>query len=116
MAVTAGAGAGRRLLRPTSQAAGATGVPTRPASWGGEERVAPGGAQPKLRNDAAPGPLLGGPRLRGMSRRLQRRRRPAVWGVGAPDSVGTVHQVYSASGSVRSVDFAEFGATCPGPE
>src|SRR5215472_263912 len=77
-----GAGAGPRLLRPASQAAGAPGVPTRPASWGGEERVAPGGAQPKLRIDAAPAPLLGGRRLRGMSRRLQRRRRPAVWGVG----------------------------------
>src|SRR5262249_18235211 len=65
MAVTAGAGAGRRLLRPASQAAGATGVPTRPASGGGEERVAPGGAQPKLRNDAAPGPFAGGPPLAG---------------------------------------------------
>src|SRR5215510_13584390 len=63
--VTAGAGAGRRLLRPASQAAGAPGVPTRPASWGGEERVALGGAQPKLRNDAAAGPLAWGPPLAG---------------------------------------------------
>src|SRR5215471_13650893 len=95
MAVTAGAGAGRRLLRPASQAAGATGVPTRPASWGGEERVAPGGAQPKLRNDAAPGPFAGGPPLAGNVA-------PAS-APDAQDSVGTVHEVYSASGSVRSI-------------
>src|SRR5262249_23322465 len=78
---------GRSWCRPKAPETGVPGGrshrgPHEACLVGWEERVAPGGAQPKLRNDAAPGPLLGGPRLRGMSRRLQRRRRPAVWGGG----------------------------------
>jgi len=40
---------------PTAEAK--SGVPTKPASWGGKEGVALGGAHLKMRNDDGPGPL-----------------------------------------------------------
>jgi len=51
-----------QIVAGTREAAGPTaeaksGVPTKPASWGGKEGVALEGAQLKMRDDDGPGPL-----------------------------------------------------------